>query len=65
MGDMQFTLTASEREYLLGLLEAALGDTRVEVHRTHTPGYREQVLQQENLIRQLLGKLRKSVISDQ
>jgi hypothetical protein len=56
--DSQLALTAQEREFLTGLLETALGETRVEVHRTHTPDYREQVLGQEELIRQLLQKVR-------
>ena len=41
------------------LLERALGETRVEVHRTHTPGFRDQVLHQEAVIRRLLEKLQR------
>jgi hypothetical protein len=51
------TLTAEERSHLLTLVEAALADTRVEVHRTHTPGPREQVQRNEQVLRGLLGKL--------
>jgi hypothetical protein len=57
MAEFQLVLNAQEKEYLLNLLKAALGETRVEVHRTHTPGYREQVLGEENLVRGLLAKL--------
>jgi hypothetical protein len=52
------TLTPEERAELERLVEQNLGDTRVEVHRTHTPDYRQQVLQQEDLLRRLLVKLR-------
>jgi hypothetical protein len=51
-------LTEQEKGYLLDLLERALKETRVEAHHTHTPGYREQVLQEEDLVRALLAKLR-------
>jgi hypothetical protein len=51
-------LTTEERAELERLVEQNLGDTRVEVHRTHTPDYRQQVLQQEDLLRRLLAKLR-------
>jgi hypothetical protein len=39
------------------LLKHALGETRVEVHRTHTPGYREDVKAEESLLRGLLKKI--------
>jgi hypothetical protein len=57
MAELQLTLTAEEREYLAGLLEVTLKDTRVEEHRTRTPSYREHVLHQEDLIVKLLSKL--------
>ena len=57
MTDLELTLTASEREYLLELLERALKDTRVEEHRTRTPSYREHVVQREDIIKGLLSKL--------
>jgi hypothetical protein len=52
------TLTAEEYEFLRGLLEVALKDTRVEEHRTRTLTYREHILHRENLIEELLNKLR-------
>jgi hypothetical protein len=60
-GGTEFNLkvSAEERAELLRLLQRELGDTRVEVHRTHTPAYRDQVLHQENLVRALLEKLQK------
>jgi hypothetical protein len=51
-------LTEEERAELARLLEHVLGETRVEVHRTHTPAYRDQVLHQEALIRGPLDKVR-------
>jgi hypothetical protein len=35
-----------------------LGETRVEVHRTHTPEFREQVQRREAILRRLIEKLR-------
>jgi hypothetical protein len=58
MADLQLTVTAAERDYLADLLKRVLKDTSIEEHRTRTPTYREHILQQENLIRQLLEKLR-------
>jgi hypothetical protein len=57
MAELQLTLTAEEREYLVSLLELALKDARIEEHRTRTPTYRELVLHQEDLIVALLSKL--------
>ena len=56
----EFTLTLNDRERteLLRLLEASLKETRVEVHRTHTPGFRENVQLEEQVIRGLLDKIR-------
>jgi len=52
-------LTREEREYLVRLLQSTIGETRVEAHRTHTPAFREQVLAEETLERNLLSKLEK------
>jgi hypothetical protein len=60
MTELQITLNADERQYLLDLLERTLKDTRVEEHRTRTPTYREYVLQQEDIIQAVLNKLRQS-----
>jgi len=57
MGDTQITLTADERSYLVQVLESALKNHRVEEHRTRAPSYREQILQEEKLLEQLLVKL--------
>jgi hypothetical protein len=59
MAEFTVVLNEREREELLLMLEQALRDTRVEVHRTHTPGYRENVQMEEALLRGLLDKVRK------
>jgi hypothetical protein len=51
------TLSGEERDTLLDLLRRALGDTRVEVHRTHTPAFRDLVLGQERVIRAVIERL--------
>ena len=61
MADTQLTLTTQEREYLVNLLESALKQARVEEHRTRAPTYREHVLQEEQAIVSLLGKLGRPV----
>jgi hypothetical protein len=57
MAESQLTLSAEEREFLVGLLQTVLKDTRIEEHRTRKPSYREHVLHREDLINSLLGKL--------
>jgi hypothetical protein len=57
MAESQLTLTPEERQFLVGLLEMAMKDTRVEEHRTRTLSYREYVLKQERLLESLLSKL--------
>lgn len=50
-------ITEEERAELVRLLEQVMGETRVEIHRTHTPDYRTRVIGQESLLRGLLAKL--------
>jgi hypothetical protein len=57
MTEIQVTLAAEERQYLLDLLKVTLKDMRVEEHRTRTPSYREHVLHQEAIVEGLLKKL--------
>jgi hypothetical protein len=59
MAELNLSLTEQERAELLKLLEHELGETRVELHRTHTPGFRESVQLEEKVIRSLLDKLRR------
>jgi hypothetical protein len=60
MAESSLTLTTEERQFLVGLLELVLKDTQIEEHRTRTPSYRDHILQRENLINGLLGKVRQS-----
>lgn len=56
-GAITVTLAAEEKTAILDLLAQSLGETRIEVHRTHTPEFREDVLHHEALIRRLIEKL--------
>jgi hypothetical protein len=51
-----FVISEEERTEIIRLLKQVLGETRVEVHRTHTPEYRERVMAEETLLRGLLDK---------
>ena len=62
MADLQLTITESERDYLADLLGKVLKETSIEEHRTRKLSYREHIVQQENLIRQLLEKISKSAM---
>jgi len=54
-----FMISEEERVEMVRLLEQVLGETRVEIHRTHTPDYRDRVIGQESLLRGLLVKLQR------
>jgi hypothetical protein len=58
MAELQLPLTTEERDFLAGLLEVALKETRIEEHRTRTLSYREIVVHKEDLIVSLLNKLK-------
>lgn len=55
--DFTVTLTEEERAELLALVHHTLGETRVEAHHTHTPAFREGVLNKEVLLKELIKKL--------
>jgi hypothetical protein len=57
MASFQITLSGDEKELLVQMLETELGETRVEVHHTHTPAYRDKVQSREVAVRALLAKL--------
>jgi hypothetical protein len=59
MAEFSLVINEQERNELLRLLKNSLGETRVEVHRTHTPGYREDVKHEEQVIRNLLEKIQR------
>jgi hypothetical protein len=62
MSEIVLRLTEEEQDVLRRLLDSALAESRVEVHRTHfSPGYREQVLEEESCIAELLKKLSEPV----
>ncbi len=58
---LTLSLTEEERTELLALLEYTLGETRVEVHHTHTPAYRDQAQHREAIVRSLIEKVRHAV----
>lgn len=51
------TISDDERAELIQLLEKACEEGRVEMHRTHTPEYRDRVSGEQMLLRGLLDKL--------
>jgi hypothetical protein len=59
-GTCTLTLSEEERNLLLELLETDLGETRVEVHHTQTPGFRERVKHREVILRALIEKFRQA-----
>ncbi len=54
--NLSLTLDEQEKAELLQLLEVALQDLRVEVHRTHSPDYREELVKREALLHRLIDK---------
>jgi hypothetical protein len=54
------TLTEEERTHLLTILEQALRDKEVEVHRTEAFAARELVQEQEVFLEKLIDRLRRS-----
>jgi hypothetical protein len=59
-GEFAVTLDEQERSELLQLLKQSLAETRVEVHHTHTPDFRDQVQRREELLRRLIAKIQGS-----
>ena len=58
MTAISVTLSPEEQKLMRRMLESALGETRVEVHRTHfSPDYREELKHEEQLLRSLLAKM--------
>ena len=58
MNETHLSLTADELTLVRRLVDSAMREARVEVHRTHhTPSYREQVKAEEAMLRGLLEKL--------
>jgi hypothetical protein len=59
-GKLTVVLDEEERGEVLQLLEAALGETRVEFHHTQTPAYRAKVQQREAVLKRLIERFRKA-----
>jgi hypothetical protein len=55
------TLSDQERDDLLALLRRAFAESRVEVHRTHTPDFRDLVVGQAAVLRGLVEKLERAL----
>lgn len=53
---MRVELSEQEREYLAALLLDRLGELRQEVHHTDISHYKDQLKEQELLLRQLIEK---------
>jgi hypothetical protein len=51
MAEQNLVINEQERSELARVLRNYLGETRVEVHHTHTPGYREEVKHEEEVLR--------------
>lgn len=55
---MNLELSAEERDELVRIVENYLSDTRVEVRRTRTAEYRDQLHEEQDLLTGLLEKLK-------
>jgi hypothetical protein len=55
---MELTLSAEDRQLLERLLEAALMDKRVEVRRTTTPQYHDEMAIEASRLEDLLQRVR-------
>ena len=55
---MELHVTNEERELLVRVLERAAAEERVEVRRTSTPAYHDQLKAEVAQLQQLLGRLR-------
>jgi hypothetical protein len=53
----QFAISDEERRFLTHLLKFTLGESRVEERRTDSPAFKDMVVHEEHLIRNLLAKL--------
>jgi hypothetical protein len=55
---MQLELTSDEREALERIVERALSEMRVEVRRTTTPKYHDEMREDEERMRRLLERIK-------
>lgn len=61
---MKLDITLQERDELLRLVDNYFLETRVEVRHTQNRDYREQLHQEEDLLRMLQEKLKKLTDTD-
>jgi ribosome recycling factor len=54
---MQIELTSEERDEIVRILTNYLGDTKAEVRRARTSSFRDQLHEEEELLKGLLVKL--------
>jgi hypothetical protein len=57
MGAFTLTLDDQEKAYLANLVDSDLRETRVEMRHTRTPGFHDELIIREKLVRGLLEKL--------
>ena len=63
MAEIALTLSTNEQATLVRVVEAALGESRVEARRTHfSPEFRANVLAEESLLAGLLQKLQRPTV---
>jgi hypothetical protein len=61
MEPLRVTLTPQERDLLVVLLTEAVADKHAELRRTESGSFREDLRQQEKILRGLLEKLQQPV----
>jgi hypothetical protein len=54
---MQLELSPRDREFLVDVVDRALREVRVEVRRTSTPNYRDDLRREESRLERLLERL--------
>ena len=54
---MQLELSEQEREILVRVVDAAVREMRVEVRRTSTPRYHDDLVAEEHTLQALLARL--------
>ena len=57
MTEFTIALNENERNELIRIINQEIEDTRVEMHRTHSPAFRDDVKNEEELLGRLLAKL--------
>ncbi len=55
---MQLELSSEERSVLERIVDSALGEMRVEVRRTTTPKYHDDLLAEAERVRNLLARIK-------